>query len=477
MDSTKEATERTHIVDKSEPLNGAINTSDKVELIEDGALEEEEKQSSVTGASFNTANSILGSGIIGIPYAMMKSGLPFGIILLILVAGITDYSLVLLIKGGHLSGRDTYQGLVEVAFGRFGYYFLTVIQFLYPFIAMISYNVIIGDTITAVFIRVFDEEHVLANRYFVISLVTVFITLPISLYQNVAKLVKISIASLVLVFFIMVVVIIRYTSLDLPSTPDPWVFAKITFPESIGIMAFAFICHHNSFLLYTSLEDPTVDKWSTVTHLAVLISFVPCAIFGIFGYATFTGNTQGDILENYCYDDDLANAARLVFAITIMCTFPLECFVCREVLENFCVHQRWVEEPQPYTRHLIFTLVVAGLVLGFSMSTACLGIVLSLNGILCAIPLVFILPTLSYIKLESGSLLSKQKIPALIIAIFGCLVFICGVVILVVNSGEGRCETVVDLSYCNASDLITTSTFTQKLTTIGSTVATSIGPT
>ena len=38
--------------------------SDKIELIVDGALEEE-KQSSVTGASFNTANSILGSGIIG----------------------------------------------------------------------------------------------------------------------------------------------------------------------------------------------------------------------------------------------------------------------------------------------------------------------------------------------------------------------------------------------------------------------------
>ncbi|XP_071961616.1 putative sodium-coupled neutral amino acid transporter 11 [Antedon mediterranea] len=466
------ADERTHIVDKGEPINGAINTSDRIELIEDGEVE---KQSSVTGASFNTANSILGSGIIGIPYAMMKSGLPLGIILLILVAGITDYSLVLLIKSGHLSGTNTYQGLVEVAFGRVGYYFLTIVQFLYPFIAMISYNVIIGDTITAVFIRVFDEQHVLANRYFVISLVTVFITLPISLYQNVAKLVKISIASLVLVLFIMLVVIVRYGTLNLPETPNPWVFGKITFPESIGIMAFAFICHHNSFLLYTSLEDPTVDKWSKVTHVAVFISFIPCAIFGIFGYATFTGNTQGDILENYCYSDDLANAARLVFAVTIMCTFPLECFVCREVLENFCVHQGWIDEPQPYTRHLIFTLVVTGLVLAFSMSTACLGIVLSLNGIVCAVPLVFILPTLSYIKLESGPLCSLQKIPALLIAVFGCFVFISGVVMIILSRNDGRCETVVDLSYCNTTSDMTT-TISEQLTSLGSTVVTAISP-
>ena len=39
----------------------------------------------------------------------------------------------------------------------------------------------------------------------------------------------------------------------------------------------------------------------------------------------------GDLLENYCKDDDLMNAARFGFAITIMLTYPIECFVTREV--------------------------------------------------------------------------------------------------------------------------------------------------
>ena len=40
---------------------------------------------------------------------------------------------------------------------------------------------------------------------------------------------------------------------------------------------------------------------------------------------------SGDILENYCYSDDLANVARVMFAIAVMLTFPVECFVTREV--------------------------------------------------------------------------------------------------------------------------------------------------
>jgi len=40
---------------------------------------------------------------------------------------------------------------------------------------------------------------------------------------------------------------------------------------------------------------------------------------------------SGDILENYCYSDDLVNVARVLFAVAVMLTYPIECFVTREV--------------------------------------------------------------------------------------------------------------------------------------------------
>lgn len=108
---------------------------------------------SLNHIGLNYINSILGSGIVGIPYALHKAGFGFGIFLLIALAIITDYSLSLLVKSAHLAAVSSYQDLVQVAFGRPGFYLLTLLQFIYPFIAMISYNVIIGDTVTKVLKR------------------------------------------------------------------------------------------------------------------------------------------------------------------------------------------------------------------------------------------------------------------------------------------------------------------------------------
>jgi len=40
---------------------------------------------------------------------------------------------------------------------------------------------------------------------------------------------------------------------------------------------------------------------------------------------------QGDIFENYCRNDNLATFGRFCYGVSIITTFPLECFVTREV--------------------------------------------------------------------------------------------------------------------------------------------------
>ncbi len=88
----------------------------------------------------------------------------------------------MLISTGDKAGVKTYQDLVNVTIGRFGTYFLIIAQFLYPFISkynfisvcfcfsdgfylncilnkgLISYNIIIGDTITKVTMRLFKGK-------------------------------------------------------------------------------------------------------------------------------------------------------------------------------------------------------------------------------------------------------------------------------------------------------------------------------
>lgn len=90
--------------------------------------------STLPQALFNYINSIVGSGIIGIPYALHRAGFGLGLLLLIVVAVITDYSLILMVRCGHISGKFSYPGIMEAAYGKWGYYLLSLLQFMYPFL-------------------------------------------------------------------------------------------------------------------------------------------------------------------------------------------------------------------------------------------------------------------------------------------------------------------------------------------------------
>ncbi|KAF6035773.1 hypothetical protein EB796_005918 [Bugula neritina] len=77
---------------------------------------------------------------------------------------------------------------------------------------MIGYNVIIGDTITAVIIRIGGEairKTAFGSRQFVIVIITVTITLPLSLYRDVARISKASLVSLILIIFILIAMLVK----------------------------------------------------------------------------------------------------------------------------------------------------------------------------------------------------------------------------------------------------------------------------
>ncbi len=120
-----------------------------------------------------------------------------------------------------------------------------------------------------------------------------------------------------------------------PGEPAGWKYVDFSgLPAAVAIMSIAFICHHNSFMLYCSIHETNLDKWNRVTHSSVVIALVIMGIFGLGGYATFVNATEGDILNNYCLYDNLMTVSRIFFALTVLLTYPLECFVTREVIVN-----------------------------------------------------------------------------------------------------------------------------------------------
>ncbi|KAF3843063.1 hypothetical protein F7725_001912 [Dissostichus mawsoni] len=274
----------------------------------------------------------------GLPYALNQAGLPLGLMLLVAVAFITDYSIILLIKGSNLSGTNSYQSLVQSTFGFPGFVILSGLQFLYPFIAMVSYNITTGDTLTKVFQRI----------------------------------------------------------------PG------------------AFVCHHNSFLIYGSLEQPTLANWSRITHMSVGSALIISAAFAVSGYTTFTGYTQGDVFENYCRNDNLATFGRFCFGFSIITTFPLECFVTREVLSN-AIFRRDLSKVE----HVAITVVI---------------------GVLSATPLIFIIPAACFLKLSPGRWFQGENLIPTILIVVGFFVMITGLTMTALY--PQTCSHGVEMFYC-----------------------------
>lgn len=94
-------------------------------------------KSGIFGTSSNLVNSIVGAGIIGIPYAIHNAGLVAGILLLVLVSYLTDKSLRILIELANFHpklkdlGVHTFEDLMSIPFGRYGTLFVLVNMYVF----------------------------------------------------------------------------------------------------------------------------------------------------------------------------------------------------------------------------------------------------------------------------------------------------------------------------------------------------------
>lgn len=188
----------------------------------------------------------------------------------------------------------------------------------------------------------------------------------------------------------------------------------------------AFVCHHNSLLIYSSLKTPTLDRFSLVTHISTFISFLACLLMALAGFLTFGSKTQGNVLNNFPSENTMVNIARFCFGLNMLTTLPLEAFVCREVMFNY-----WYEGKRPST--MLHFVVSTGLVLAsmlICLMICDLGIVFELIGATSACALAYILPPLCYVKLSSRS---WKMVPAIACVVFGFLVMGISIVQAVVK--------------------------------------------
>lgn len=74
---------------------------------------------------------------------------------------------------------------------------------------------------------------------------------------------------------------------ELKGSTTPFTIIDSGFFEAVGVISFAYVCHHNTLLIYGSLMTPTIDRWNKVTHISMGISVVASLIMATSGYFIF----------------------------------------------------------------------------------------------------------------------------------------------------------------------------------------------
>uniref|UniRef100_A0A8C1UA63 Solute carrier family 38 member 5a n=1 Tax=Cyprinus carpio TaxID=7962 RepID=A0A8C1UA63_CYPCA len=372
---------------------------------------------------FNLSNAIMGSGILGLAYAMANTGIILFVILLILIALLSAYSIHLLLKTAGVVGIRAYEQLGYRAFGPPGKILAACIITLYWFV----------------------------DGRCLIIIVSVGIILPLALMKRLGYLGYTSGFSLsCMVFFLISVIYKKFVtecSLEhsynetgvtesINNSTDDTCEAKFT-AFTIPIMAFAFVCHPEVLPIYTELKTPNKTRMQNVANISILAMFVMYLLTAIFGYLTFYGNVKSELLEMYSKKDTLMLCVRLAVLIAVTLTVPVVLFPIRRAVLQLL----FPDKPFHWVRHISIAVCLLFLVNLLVIFVPNIRDIFGFIGATSAPSLIFILPGIFYICIvpeEQEPLKSRPKIQALVFVTLGFIFMIMSITFIIIEWVTGK---------------------------------------
>ncbi|XP_017323613.1 sodium-coupled neutral amino acid transporter 5 [Ictalurus punctatus] len=407
---------------------------------------------------FNLSNAIMGSGILGLAYAMSNTGIILFLILIVLIAILSAYSIHLLLKSAGVVGIRAYEQLGYRAFGSAGKILAACVITVHNIGAMSSYLFIVKMELPAVIKGLLDKEinsEWYVNGGYLIIIVSISIILPLALMRHLGYLGYTSGFSLTcMIFFLISVIYKKFVTLcslesfsistnttDMPPlttthTPTNYTHSNtceaklITLtPQAaytIPILAFAFVCHPEVLPIYTELKNPSKKRMQNVANISILAMFVMYLLTAIFGYLTFYGAVNDELLKSYSTDDTLMLCVRLAVLMAVTLTVPVVLFPIRRAVQQLL----FPDKPFHWARHIAIAVVLLTLVNILVIFVPDIRDIFGVIGATSAPSLIFILPGIFYIRIvpeEQEPLKSRPKIQAAMFAALGFIFMVMSI--------------------------------------------------
>uniref|UniRef100_A0A672KX43 Sodium-coupled neutral amino acid transporter 3-like n=1 Tax=Sinocyclocheilus grahami TaxID=75366 RepID=A0A672KX43_SINGR len=349
---------------------------------------------------FNLSNAIMGSGILGLSYAMSNTGIILFLILLTCIAVMSSYSVHLLLRSAGVVGIRAYEQLGKRAFGHPGKILAALVITMHNIGGYLGYTS--GFSLTCMV-------------FFLISVIYKKFNIPCpfdGFTNHTAENISID-GECEAKYFTM--------NQQVRNCPYHFTLVVLQTAYTVPILAFAFVCHPEVLPIYTELRNPTKRRMQAIANVSILGMFVMYLLTAIFGYLTFYLNTEAELLHTYSKVDPLDTlilCVRVAVLVAVTLTVPVVLFPIRRALLQLL----FPDKPFHWVRHISIALCLLFVV---NLLVICVPNIRDIFGIIGATSapsLIFILPGLFYIRIVSSEPLnSRPKIQA---ACFTALGFI-----------------------------------------------------
>uniref|UniRef100_A0A8C2F480 Solute carrier family 38 member 6 n=1 Tax=Cyprinus carpio TaxID=7962 RepID=A0A8C2F480_CYPCA len=387
-------------------------------------------------SAFNLMNAIMGSGILGLSYAMANTG----------IIGFRYTDTVFLIQY-KFNCADSFCGIMLITTEN--WFDLACVMCCHsPSLAMSTYLFILKSEMPAAITGFMNTET--SGKWFedgvtLLIIVTLIVVLPLALLPKIGFLgYTSSLAFVFMLFFTVVVSCFRSLSLPLPlfpilntseCTPQMFVISSKS-AYAVPTMAFSFLCHTAVLPIYCELHRPTKQRMQRVANVSIFLSFVVYLISAVFGYLTFFTHVESELLlgyDTYLPRDVVVMAVRLAILLAVLFTVPLIHFPARKALLMLCRGEREFS----WLFHLLSCFFVLTLVLLLAIFVPDIRNVFGVVGSTTSTCLLFVYPGMFYLRISSEPIRSLNSAGAVFLMVIGLVVGVLSLCVIIVSWVQG----------------------------------------
>ncbi|XP_055087129.1 probable sodium-coupled neutral amino acid transporter 6 [Periophthalmus magnuspinnatus] len=426
----------------------------EVTLLLTNGMGSQSREASFAFSVFNLMNAIMGSGILGLAYAMANTGIVGFCLLLMLVSSLAAYSVHLLLKLCDQTGINSYESLGERALQKPGKV-LVGCAILIQNIGgdMSSYLFILKSELPAAINNFLNANGAGTTWYedgrLLLILITLCFVLPLAILPRVGFLGYTSgLAFLFMLYFTVVVVMKKWTipcplpnitvsfgSFQVSNSSGSECTAKLFVLSSksayaIPTMAFSFLCHTAVLPIYCELDRPTKKRMQRVTNLSISLSFILYLVSALFGYLTFYAHVDSELLQGYdAYlpRDIVVMTVRIAILLSVLLTVPLIHFPARKAVILLLFGSRrfswWI--------HSLTTVCILAVVLILAIFVPDIRNVFGVVGSTTSSCLLFVFPGLFYLRISNQRFRSLDYIGAAFLVVFGVMVGVLSLTLII----------------------------------------------